>query len=293
MNPPTEQLIRDYLNRLSVAARGKLGFSERQSLLDRTRARIEAECGGTSGASATEVRRALAGLGDPIAIVELEHAKVSVGEAREDGGATAMQAEPDRAVNAGAAVSAAGKPSGASQPAELSAAGGCQRSKSGGPRGGPAVIVPAPRGAPEKAASLRRRTRLLRTRHQRRCIKARPPPGVPHLTTSVGSAAPRSGTGSAVVDPAVRGRTWRIGRGGSDSGGSDSGGSDAAGSDTAGFPAAPHRPLSPLGHGAPVRRSRTLGLPVLGPPLRPRLVRGVVAPVLPPRAIGARSALAH
>ena len=46
MNPPTEQLIRDYLNRLSVAARGKLGFSERQSLLDRTRARIEAECDG-------------------------------------------------------------------------------------------------------------------------------------------------------------------------------------------------------------------------------------------------------
>ncbi len=72
MNPPTEQLIRDYLNRLSVAARGHLGFSERQSLLDRTRARIEAECGGVNGASAVQVRRALAGLGDPIALVELE-----------------------------------------------------------------------------------------------------------------------------------------------------------------------------------------------------------------------------
>jgi hypothetical protein len=72
MNPPTEQLIRDYLNRLSVAARGHLGFSERQSLLDRTRARIEAECGGINGASAVQVRKALAGLGDPIALVELE-----------------------------------------------------------------------------------------------------------------------------------------------------------------------------------------------------------------------------
>jgi hypothetical protein len=72
MNPPTEQLIRDYLNRLSVAARGKLGFSQRQSLLDRTRARIEAECGGTNGASAVEVRKALADLGDPIVLVELE-----------------------------------------------------------------------------------------------------------------------------------------------------------------------------------------------------------------------------
>lgn len=72
MNPPTEQLLRDYLNRLSVAARGKLGFSQRQSLLDRTRARIEAECGGINGASAVQVRRALAELGDPIVLVERE-----------------------------------------------------------------------------------------------------------------------------------------------------------------------------------------------------------------------------
>ncbi len=110
MNPPTEQLVRDYLNRLSLAARGKLEAIDRQSLLDRTRARIEAECGGTSAADATEVRKALAGLGDPIAIVELEHAKVSVDQVGEDGGATAMQAEPDRAVNGSAAGAAAGRP---------------------------------------------------------------------------------------------------------------------------------------------------------------------------------------
>jgi hypothetical protein len=72
MNPPAEQLIRDYLNRVSVAARGRLGFSERQSLLDRTRARIEAECSGANGASAVKVRKALADLGDPIVLVELE-----------------------------------------------------------------------------------------------------------------------------------------------------------------------------------------------------------------------------
>jgi len=76
MNPPTEQLIRDYLNRLSVASRGQLGFSERQSLLDRTRARIEAECSGLNGVSAVLVRKALAGLGDPIALVELELAEI-------------------------------------------------------------------------------------------------------------------------------------------------------------------------------------------------------------------------
>ena len=76
MNPPTEQLIRDYLNRLSVAARTKLGFRERQALLDRTRMQIEMDCGGLSTASAEQVRKALAGLGDPMAIVEAEYARI-------------------------------------------------------------------------------------------------------------------------------------------------------------------------------------------------------------------------
>jgi hypothetical protein len=85
MNPPTEQLIRDYLNRVSLAARGKLGFTDRQSLLDRTRTRIEAECGGVNNASATQVRKVLASLGDPIALVEREQAKMSAGQARQAG----------------------------------------------------------------------------------------------------------------------------------------------------------------------------------------------------------------
>jgi hypothetical protein len=72
VNPPTEQLIRDYLNRLALAARDKLEFPERQALLDRTRAWIEAECGGVNGASAAQVGKALASLGDPIALVERE-----------------------------------------------------------------------------------------------------------------------------------------------------------------------------------------------------------------------------
>jgi hypothetical protein len=76
MNPPTEQLIRDYLNRLSVAARTKLGFRERQALLDRTRMQIEMDCGGLSTASAEQVRKALAGLGDPMAIVEVEYDRI-------------------------------------------------------------------------------------------------------------------------------------------------------------------------------------------------------------------------
>lgn len=84
MHPPAEQLIRDYLNRLSVAARGTLGFTERQSLLDRTRARIDAECGGINGASAVEVRKALANLGDPIVLVELEASQAGCGKSAPD-----------------------------------------------------------------------------------------------------------------------------------------------------------------------------------------------------------------
>jgi hypothetical protein len=80
MNPPTEQLIRDYLNRLSVASRSKLGFKDRQALLDRTRARIELDSGGVSQVSAVQVRKVLADLGDPIALIELEHARLTTGQ---------------------------------------------------------------------------------------------------------------------------------------------------------------------------------------------------------------------
>ncbi|HUZ55071.1 MAG TPA: hypothetical protein VMU94_21410 [Streptosporangiaceae bacterium] len=77
MNPPTEQLVRDYLNRLSLAARSRLGLRDRQALLDQTRARIEAEVGGLSHATPVQVRQTLAALGDPIALVENERTKIA------------------------------------------------------------------------------------------------------------------------------------------------------------------------------------------------------------------------
>jgi hypothetical protein len=77
MNPLTEQLVRDYLNRLSVAARSRLGLRDRQALLDRTRARIEAEVGGLSHATPVQVRQALAAVGDPIALVENERTRIA------------------------------------------------------------------------------------------------------------------------------------------------------------------------------------------------------------------------
>jgi len=84
MNPPSEQLVRDYLNRLSVAARGRLGFKDRQGLLERTRARIEVESGGLRDATEEQVRRVLAALGDPIALVEKERARIAATVASRD-----------------------------------------------------------------------------------------------------------------------------------------------------------------------------------------------------------------
>ncbi|HEX2319583.1 MAG TPA: hypothetical protein VHJ18_11430 [Streptosporangiaceae bacterium] len=90
MNRPTEQLIRDYLNRLSLAAKAGLEPGDRQALLDHTRARIDAECGGIANPTAEQVRRTLAGLGDPIALVEKERSRVAARRAwDEDGGSRA------------------------------------------------------------------------------------------------------------------------------------------------------------------------------------------------------------
>jgi hypothetical protein len=80
MNPPTEQLVRDYLNRLAVAAKSTLGPAERQGLLDQTRARIDAESGGLTSASDEKVRKVLAGLGEPIALVEAERTRIDAGQ---------------------------------------------------------------------------------------------------------------------------------------------------------------------------------------------------------------------
>jgi hypothetical protein len=86
MNRPTEQLIRDFLNRLSLAAKAELEPGDRQALLDHTRARIDAECGGIANPTAEQVRRTLAGLGDPMALVEKERSRVAARRAWDEDG---------------------------------------------------------------------------------------------------------------------------------------------------------------------------------------------------------------
>jgi hypothetical protein len=72
MGPPTEQLIRDYLNRLSVAARDRLGPEDRRALVDRTRKLIERKADFAGRPSTLEVGKVLARLGDPVVLVEQE-----------------------------------------------------------------------------------------------------------------------------------------------------------------------------------------------------------------------------
>ena len=79
MGPPTEQLIRDYLNRLSVAARGQLGPDERRVLVERTRQLIEHKADLAGRPTTLEVGRVLASLGGPAGLIEQEVQRLAAG----------------------------------------------------------------------------------------------------------------------------------------------------------------------------------------------------------------------
>jgi hypothetical protein len=80
MNPPAEQLIRDYLNRVSVAALARLSSDERREFLARIREELERETRGPGGTDQATVRRLLSALGRPEALVELERARLALQE---------------------------------------------------------------------------------------------------------------------------------------------------------------------------------------------------------------------
>jgi hypothetical protein len=77
MGPATEQLIRDYLNRLTVAARGRLGPDDVRALVDRTRDFIEHQAGAAGPPTTLEVGSLLYRLGDPAALVEQERQRLA------------------------------------------------------------------------------------------------------------------------------------------------------------------------------------------------------------------------
>ena len=76
MRPPAEQVIRDYLNRLSVAARNQLQPEDRNAFLARTRDYIERQSGVRDMTDPADVMRALSDYGEPEALVERERARL-------------------------------------------------------------------------------------------------------------------------------------------------------------------------------------------------------------------------
>ncbi|MGH3400795.1 MAG: hypothetical protein ACRDPO_39545, partial [Streptosporangiaceae bacterium] len=81
MNPPTEQLIRDYLNRLSVAARGRLSANDRRAFLARTREFIEQNTRAVGRIQTADVIKLLSELGDPSSLVNAERERLAAGAA--------------------------------------------------------------------------------------------------------------------------------------------------------------------------------------------------------------------
>jgi hypothetical protein len=79
MNPPTEQLIRDYLNRVSVAARGRLSADDRRAFLARTRDFIEQNTRAIGRTQTADVLKLLSELGDPVSLVNAERQRLAAG----------------------------------------------------------------------------------------------------------------------------------------------------------------------------------------------------------------------
>jgi HAAS len=153
MNPPSEQLIRDYLNRLSLAAKSRLEPGDRQALLDQTRAHIEAEAGDLGKATAAQVRRILAAIGDPIAVAESERARIA---APSDPAAASRATGAARQIWPPAGVLAIGRqPARPPAPINSSSGGGLpsQRDSLGLPSHGAGGGVPPPREPPAPSDS--------------------------------------------------------------------------------------------------------------------------------------------
>jgi hypothetical protein len=74
---PAEQLARDYLSRLSSAARGQLSAEDRRALIWRTRDFIERQTNIGRPPTAVEVARLLSGLGDPAGLVRQERQRLA------------------------------------------------------------------------------------------------------------------------------------------------------------------------------------------------------------------------
>ena len=74
---PAEELVRDYLSRLSAAARGQMSADDRHALVKRTRDFIERKTNVGRAPTAVEVAKLLSGLGDPAGLVSQERQRLA------------------------------------------------------------------------------------------------------------------------------------------------------------------------------------------------------------------------
>ena len=91
MRPPAEQVIRDYLNRLSVAARNRLPAEDRSAFLARTRDYVERQSGVRDMTDPADVMRALNDYGEPEALVERERARLEARRSERERAAAASK----------------------------------------------------------------------------------------------------------------------------------------------------------------------------------------------------------
>jgi hypothetical protein len=92
MRPAAEQVVRDYLNRVSVVARGRLRPEEWRLFLPRVRDYIERQSGIRGMTDPADVMRALNDYGEPEALVERERARLEARHAERERAAAASQA---------------------------------------------------------------------------------------------------------------------------------------------------------------------------------------------------------
>ena len=121
--PSAQQMIRDYLGRVSVAATKVLPKGDRLLFVGRTRAAIEAQVGPLASADADDVLSALNTMGDP--------------EDSPSGSVSASTAP-------GGGVQPRPRPHSGSRPKRRGGAGGPRRPRHPGRRPGPAARKPRP-----------------------------------------------------------------------------------------------------------------------------------------------------
>ena len=140
MDTSTEQLVRDYLNRLAVAARRSLGPGEVMAFIGRMRGAIERQIGPQGAATPAEVATMLAALGRPEGLVQLEVARLKA-------------ARSDRGLAAGGRSEGQAGPMGTGETAGASEAGRAPGPDAAGAAAGTGEVGAAAAGAAGAAGS--------------------------------------------------------------------------------------------------------------------------------------------